>query len=306
MIKIFTLVVTLLCLSLTAYSKEKHPYVFILGTAQDAGYPQAGCYKSHCLPGWADKDKRRTAISIAYVDQTQKSYIFDASPDFPEHMYRLHQQPFSPSLSGIFITHAHIGHYTGLMYLGHEAMGALKMPVFVMPKMKQYIETNGPWSQLVEKRNITLFELSNEKTYRLSKTLAVTPLLVPHRDEYSETVGFHIQGPRKSALFIPDINKWHLWRKDIREEIKKVDYALIDATFFSGDELPGRDMSKIPHPSVKESMTLFQSLSNKDKNRIWFIHMNHTNPLLNAESSESKQVIKAGYNIAREGIKLPM
>jgi len=134
----------------------------------------------------------------------------------------------------------------------------------------------------------------------------VTPLLVPHRDEFSETVGFMILGPSHSALFIPDIDKWELWDRNIIDEIRNVDYALIDATFFDGDELPGRDMSEIPHPLVVESMALFEELPAVERDKIWFIHMNHSNPLLDPNSDAYQQVIDAGYHVAREGVRLPL
>ena len=44
------------------------------------------------------------------------------------------------NLSGVFLTHAHIGHYTGLMNFGNEAMGTKELPVFCMPKMKSFFK----------------------------------------------------------------------------------------------------------------------------------------------------------------------
>jgi pyrroloquinoline quinone biosynthesis protein B len=131
-------------------------------------------------------------------------------------------------------------------------------------------------------------------------------LQVPHRDEFSETVGYRISGPNHSALFIPDINKWELWERSISDEIDNVDYALLDATFFDGDELPGRDMSEIPHPFVVESMALFDPLPAAERSKIWFIHMNHSNPLLDSNSNAYRRVIEAGYNVAHEGLQLPL
>ena len=283
-----------------------NPYLFILGVAQDAGYPQTGCYEEHCLPGWQDARRRRGAVSLGLIDPAaNKKYIFEATPDFPAQLYALEVEAPSETyeLNGIFLTHAHIGHYTGLMFLGHEAMGASGVPVYAMPRMKEYLAANGPWSQLVNYKNIILNALQNEKTEELG-SLKVTPFLVPHRDEYSETVGYRIDGPDKSAVFIPDINKWTDWQTDLSELVKSVDYALIDATFFADGELPGRDMSKIPHPFVVESMETLAALPVAERNKVWFIHLNHTNPLLNAQSEESKLVRSRGFNIAVEGIRL--
>jgi len=299
---------TLFSLSQPINANENNPYLYILGVVQDAGYPQSGCYKEHCIEGWKDPNQRRGATSIALIDPVlNKKYIFEATPHFPEQLYQLEQEAPSPSykLDGVFLTHAHIGHYAGLMFLGHEVMGASNVPVYAMPGLLKFLSTNGPWEQLVKFKNIVLKPLNDNKSESLG-SIKVTPFLVPHRDEYSETVGYRIEGPNKSALFIPDINKWTQWKSDLAEQVKTVDYALIDATFYADGELPGRDMSKILHPFVTESIEAVKGLSKAERGKIWFIHMNHTNPLLNSNSQESKDVRSAGYNIAIEGIRLAL
>jgi len=290
------------------FAEERAPYIYILGVAQDAGFPQAGCYKPHCMPGWNDPERKITATSLGLIDpSSKKKYIFEATPDFPEQLFLLEQEAPSDdfSLNGIFITHAHIGHYTGLMYLGREAIGAKGLPVYVMPKMEQYLRENGPWSQLIALNNISLMPLRNDRSEVLNN-LKVTPFLVPHRDEFSETVGYSIQGPKKTALFIPDINKWSQWKENILERIQLVDYALIDATFYDNNELPGRDMSKIPHPFVVETMATLSLLPREQREKVWFIHMNHTNPLLNLNSDQAQGVRAQGFNIASTGLRLKL
>lgn len=284
------------------------PYLFVLGVAQDAGYPQAGCYQPHCMRGWENLELRRGATSIALVDPAAKAkYLFDATPNLPEQLYALEEEAPSTqySLAGVFLTHAHIGHYAGLMFFGHEAMGGKQIPVYAMPRMQNYLTTNGPWSQLVSYNNIVLQTLQHNKPVEFAN-ISVTPILVPHRDEFSETVGYVISTRHKSALFIPDINKWSVWETDLAEIIQTVDYALLDATFFGDGELPGRDMSKVPHPLVTETMATLNHLSARQRNKVWFIHMNHTNPLLDPSSRESQLVRSAGYNIAEQGIRLPL
>lgn len=292
----------------TVFAEERAPYIYILGVAQDAGFPQAGCYKPHCMPGWNDPERKITATSLGLIDpSSKKKYIFEATPDLPEQLFLLEQEAPSDdfSLNGIFITHAHIGHYTGLMYLGREAMGAHGLPIYVMPKMEQYLRENGPWSQLIALNNISLMPLRNDRSEVLNN-LKVTPFLVPHRDEFSETVGYSIQGPKKTALFIPDINKWSQWKENILERIQLVDYALIDATFYDNNELPGRDMSKIPHPFVVETMATLSLLPREQREKVWFIHMNHTNPLLNSNSDQAQEVRAQGFNIASTGLRLKL
>ena len=302
---LFILLVALMSNALTA---QDEPFVYVLGIAQDAGYPQAGCYQQHCLAGWENPSLRLGATSIAVVDpETNNKYLFEATPHLPEQLYNL--EKVAPdkryTLDGVFLTHAHMGHYTGLMYFGFESMNVNNLPVYTMPRMAEFLRTNGPWSQLVTMDNIKLQALEHQHSVKFSN-ITVTPILVPHRDEFSETVGYQIDGPNKTVLFIPDIDKWEIWDRNILEEIRAVDYALIDATFFNGNELPGRDMADIPHPFVVESMSLFESLIAEDKAKVWFIHLNHSNPLINRDSAAYRRVTAQGFKVAREGDRLTL
>ena len=288
---------------------DSNPYIFVLGVAQDAGYHQTNCYRPHCMRAWQDPTLKRLASSIAVVDSEHRAkYLFDATPDMREQLYRLHLEApdDSHSLDGVFLTHGHMGHYTGLMHFGREAVGAKEIRVFVMPRMQAYLRDNGPWSQLVTLRNIALVPIHDGERTALSDDVSVMPLLVPHRDEYTETVGYIITGPAKSALFIPDIDKWSKWDTDIRDLVREVDYALLDGSFFADGELPGRDMSEIPHPYVQESVEFFAELTEKDKAKIIFIHFNHTNPLLIDGSAAQKKITALGFRFAREGLRLPL
>ncbi len=304
----FTAILVLLIAgcTLTGQKQEVNPDVFIvvLGIAQDGGYPQTDCRKECCLPAWQGAVKPEKVVSLGLVDRkANKVYLFDATPDFREQLHVLLGYLADGSLAnvgGIFLTHAHIGHYTGLMHLGREAVGARGVPVYAMPRMQTFLTANGPWSQLVSLQNISLKPLAADSLINLSDRLSIEPMLVPHRDEYTETVGFRINYGSNAALFIPDIDKWGKWDKDIIEEVKKVNYAFLDATFYSDTELPNRNMGEIPHPFVPETMALFATQPDSIKRRIVFIHFNHTNPLLK-ESTAAKTVTKNGFGVAREG-----
>jgi len=280
-------------------------YITVLGTAQDAGYPQINCQKSCCLSYHEGKVEKKLISCLGLIDlQAKKKWLFDATPDITQQIQNLSNHLETASvIDGVFLTHAHIGHYTGLMYFGREAMGATQVPVYTMPKMKSYLETNGPWSQLVALKNIQLKTLNHNAAVDLTSGLKVTPFLVPHRDEFSETVGYKIEGKNKSALFIPDINKWKLWEKDIVAEVKKVDYAFLDATFFKDGEIP-RPMSEVPHPFIVETAKLFETEDRFTKNKVIFIHFNHSNPALQ-ESNTLKDSLKAkGFQFAEEGMSV--
>jgi pyrroloquinoline quinone biosynthesis protein B len=289
-----------------APEEKQSQYITVLGIAQDGGYPQAGCNAEHCLRHWRGEEKKRQVVSLGLTDQASgQNWLFEATPDFTAQLQQLQQASGSTNLSGIFLTHAHMGHYVGLLQLGREAMGAQGMPVYVMPKMKEFLETNAPWSQLVSLGNIKLVLIEADTPIQLASNLRVTPLKVPHRDEFSETVGYRIETAEKSLLFIPDIDKWPLWDRDIRAEVARVDLALLDATFYQEGELPNRNMSEIPHPFVAETISLFSPLPESEKRKVKFIHFNHTNPLI-FEGRERNQVKNLGFGVATEGERIEL
>ena len=303
MIRISIIVITSLCFS--AYSQNDSSYIFILGNTQDAGVPHIGCEQEFCKKN-RNSNKNFFATSIAVVDPKLSQFtLFEASPDITSQLNYISTSLFKRFIlpNNIYITHAHIGHYTGLMYLGRESLGAKGVNVRVLPKMSDFLQNNGPWDQLIKLNNIDLEDISFNKPTSIFKNIEIIPFEVPHRDEYSETAGYIIKGGNKTALFIPDIDKWDKWDKDINEMVKKYDYLLLDATFYDEKEI-NRDINEIPHPLVKETLSLFKNMSLKDRSKIYFIHMNHTNMMLDPNSKLSRLVLSKGFNIARLGQKL--
>jgi len=277
----------------------------VLGTIQDGGIPHMGCSKECCTNYFENKSIRIGVSSIGVSNfKYETNYIVDTTPDVNFQLQALigNTNP-SEKLDGIFLTHAHMGHYAGLLNFGRESLNSNNIPVYLMPKFFDFISNNGPWDQLVSLNNIKLQRIFNNEKVILHNNLSFTPILVPHRDEYSETVGYIIEGNRKKALYIPDIDKWAKWNISITEMIKNVDYAFLDGTFFDEKEINNRDISEIPHPFIIESLELFNNLKNIDKAKVYFIHLNHTNPVLNKNSEEYKRVILSGFNVAEPGME---
>ena len=283
------------------------PFLVVLGIAQDGGVPQAGAFDD---PRFDERERRRLVSCLGLVDpRSNGRWMFDATPDFRDQLTLLQRAATRPSarsagLDGIFLTHAHIGHYTGLMFLGHESIGARGVPVHAMPRMKRFLETSGPWSQLVEKRNIAIEALAPGAAVALGDGLMVRPIEVPHRQEFSEVVGFRIEGPKRAALFIPDIDSWEeLERSGVAIEalIGGVERAYLDGTFMENGEIPGRDMRGFPHPFIAASIARFAKLPPSERSKIRFIHLNHTNPALDPESEAAARIRTAGHDVATEG-----
>ena len=277
--------------------------VVVLGTAQDGGFPHIGCQKE-CQLAYENPVMKRYVVSLALVDeQSQQWWLFEATPDIRDQLQLFQELTggrFDYLPNGIFLTHAHMGHYTGLMQLGREALGADRVPVYSLPKMKSFLENNGPWSQLVDLENISMVQLDTNESLILNENISIQTYRVPHRDEFSETAGFEIRTNDKNYLFIPDINKWELWEESILDKVSQVDIAFLDASFLANGEIPNRDMSEIPHPFVTETMELFEKESTALKSKVHFIHFNHTNPLL-WDQKTIDQVKDAGFNVTEQG-----
>ncbi|MCA9289898.1 MAG: MBL fold metallo-hydrolase [Phycisphaerales bacterium] len=289
------------------------PFLVVLGVAQDAGAPQVGCRGACCAS--MDPTPRRYAAALAIVDPSDGGgrWLIDATPDFREQMRLL--DAIAPAeapaaLSGILLTHAHIGHYTGLMFLGCEAMGVSGWPVHVMPRMRAFLESNGPWDELVRSGAIVLRSLAADTSLALSARVRLTPLLVPHRDEYSETVGFRIESPGWSALWIPDIDAWDDWDghpgdRRLEAELARVDVAYLDGTFHADGEIVGRDASRIPHPRMVETMSRLSGASSSERAKVRFVHLNHTNPALDGAGVVARAVDARGFGVATQGEVFP-
>jgi pyrroloquinoline quinone biosynthesis protein B len=259
----------------------------VLGIAQDAGIPHLNCQQERCASIRAGKRRAEKVSSLGLVDRVSgRAYLFDATPDFNA---QVHALTGGRPPDAIFLTHAHVGHYTGLMYLGRESIGARGVPVYGTDRMLEFLSANGPWSQLISLGNIERRSLEHDRPMELPDGIRVTAFRVPHRDEFSDTVGYRIDGPRQSALFIPDIDRWEKWDRSIRELANTVDLAFLDGTFASPDEVK-RNIEEIPHPMMSRTRELLKGT----RATLWFIHINHTNAEIDAK------------DVVREGMIFPI
>jgi pyrroloquinoline quinone biosynthesis protein B len=292
---------------MSAHDDPEAPFVVVLGIAQDGGYPQAGCGRACCEPAWADPRRRRLVACLGILDPPAGwRWLVDATPDFREQLRRLDaiapvaSSP-APDLAGILLTHGHIGHYTGLIHLGREVMNARGVPLCAMPRMAEHLRANGPWDQLVREDNVALRPPDRDGTWQLSPRVGVTPFLVPHRAECSETVGLRIAGPSRRVLYLPDIDAWDPWEVPLAQALREVDRAYLDGTFYDAGELPQRDPSEVPHPPIAATMRRLADLPAGERAKVRFIHLNHTNPALQPGGPARQAIAAAGFGLAEEG-----
>ncbi len=290
------------------------PRLRVLGTAQDGGFPHAACSCDRCELARSDPRTERLVASVALIASDGRVFLVDATPDIRRQLDRL--RDLKPStgrvdrapVDGVFLTHAHLGHYTGLGFLGFEAIHAQEIPLYATPRMVDFLSSNGPWSQLVDLRNVVPVKLTPGEPLVLDEQLSVTAFRVPHRDEFADTVGYLFAGPQRRVFYVPDTDGWEHWETPLEEwlERQEVDVAIVDGTFFSMDELPGRDVAAIGHPLVIDTIKRLQEKVSAGSLRVFFTHFNHSNPVLDADGERRRQVEAAGFAVLDDGLELPL
>lgn len=294
---------------------EDEIHALVLGSVQDAGFPQVGCYTERCNAGRElhAEGRGRYVSSLALVEPNgERFYLVDATPNITRQVDLIQDPAFRQQTAerrpfdGIFLTHAHIGHYTGLAVLGTEGMGIRDTPVYCTEAMAEFLSSNQPWQLMVEQERIVPRPLGVDRWHRMDEHLDVQLWKVPHRDEFADTVAFVFRGPESSLLYLPDINSWTAWDRDVADAVATVDVALLDGTFWSMDELPGRSIEDIPHPLMTQTMEALQGVVDRDAARVLFTHLNNSNPALDENGPQRANVERRGFEIAREGMRFSL
>jgi pyrroloquinoline quinone biosynthesis protein B len=262
--------------------------VVVLGVAQDGGLPHAGCSCVRCSAARRG-ERPREKVACLGLAVGERVFLLDATPDLPEQLHAMGAR----APAGVFLTHAHMGHYVGLVHLGREALGARGFVLHGTPRMEAFLRGNAPWRALFDEGRATF-----DATLRADLGgVRLEAIPVPHRDEWTDTVAWRIEGPRRSVLWLPDIDSWEAWDLDVRDVVASVDVAFLDATFFADGELR-RDMSEVPHPRVTDTMDRLSDLAA----RVRLVHLNHTNPLWDDDTPATSR----GFRVAREGEEFPL
>lgn len=289
--------------------------MLVLGTAQDGGVPQIGCEEARCVEARGDNRSRRLVTSLLLADpRSGQRWLFDASPDLasqvelarPHPPTRRVAGPRPPLFDGVFLTHAHIGHYLGLAQLGREVYGARELVTFGSARMLAFLRDNAPWKLLVESQALELREVEPKGEVKLAHDVRVWALLVPHRDEFSDTLAYIVRGPRRALLYLPDIDKWERWELRLEDVLAQVDVALVDGSFYADGEIAGRSMTEIPHPFISETLDRLRAAPLELRRKLVFTHLNHTNPACDEDSEAQRAIRAAGMRVAREGERIEL
>ena len=271
----------------------------ILGIAQDGGVPHPGCYCNTCRYYWGNQIVLSPS-SLAIIEEKRLHLI-----DVTRNLDRQLREVGNRNITDIWLTHGHIGHIDGIGLFGKEVMNEKNIKLHASESMIELILNTPKWNKLVEEKTLIPTQFKSNEAIQVSENLQITPIQVPHRDELTDTHAFVIKGPEKSLLYIPDHDSWEetlymVKQKSVDEWFVSlgIDIVLMDGTFWSKNELSRQ--SDVPHPPIEDSLERLNDLNRKDL-EVFFIHLNHTNPLLIPESDETKLLLDSGCKIPIEG-----
>ncbi len=261
--------------------------VEVLGNVQDGGVPHLGCNCDICEKARKDKDYQKYVSSLILKENDDKDsirYLIDPTAD-------IRFQIVGDYIDGIFASHGHLGHITGLLYFGRESLDATKLPVYCTEKTKDFIMKNDPYRLLIDRNNIEINEIEDGSEEEIQGGV-IEARQVPHRHLSTDALSFMIEGEEKKLYYLSDIDEW---TDKAVESVKEADIAIIDGTFWSRDEIDRYE--DVPHPPIKETMEKMRDFDTD----IYFTHLNHTNPALRENSDERKQMEEQGFGIVEQG-----
>ena len=273
--------------------------VTVLAIAQDGGHPQPGCLRPCC----ANITEPHYPVSLGIRSSEGTNLLIEATRNLGDQFTIWGQT----KVDHLLLTHAHLGHVDGLGLFGREAIAARDIELHVSDDMYHLIDRTPQWNLMVQQGVFNIRTFTAGDVVFSQGELSIEAVRIPHRAELSDMHAFIIRGPSKSLLFLTDHDTWNetLTVHDcssIRELLAKlnVDIALIDGTFWSEDELAGRNQATVPHPPVLQTLNMLGSREDGDPDII-FTHLNHTNPLYNRDSEQYAEVERLGWSVAYQG-----
>ena len=214
--------------------------VTVLGIAQDGGHPQPGCLRSCC----ANITEPHYPVSLGIRSSEGTNLLIEATRHLGDQFTIWGQT----KVDQLLLTHAHLGHVDGLGLFGREAIAARGIELHVSDDMYHLIDRTPQWNLMIQQGVFNLQTFTAGDVVFSQGELSIEAVRIPHRAELSDMHAFIIRGKSKSLLFLTDHDTWKETLavhncSTIRELLRKlnVDIAFIDGTFWSEDELAGRN-----------------------------------------------------------------
>ncbi|MBV9918336.1 MAG: pyrroloquinoline quinone biosynthesis protein PqqB [Solirubrobacterales bacterium] len=296
--------------------------VRILGSAAGGGFPQWNCRCPTCEAGREGVRARpRTQSSLAIRGDHGPWFLVNASPDARqqlESLTPLHTDGLrAPPIAGVLLTDAEIDHTAGLLLLRESVAPvrvygeggverALRQGYPLLPILERYC--GAEWQTLaagkarpLEGSSLTVepFDVGGDPPRYLDGSgveLGASGLVF--RDRATGGV----------VTYVPGLAQFD---DGVRSRFAVSDLALVDGTFWRDDELAqlgisdrsARDMGHLPLSGPGGTL---EALAAFERPRKALVHINNTNPILFEDSPERAAVVRAGIEVAYDGLEVEL
>ena len=290
--------------------------VRVLGSAAGGGFPQWNCRCRVCEAARAGERARpRTQSSIAIRGDGGPWFLVNASPDLREQLEALDAPDgvrASP-IAGVLLTDAEIDHTAGLLLM-RESGTPLRL--FGEAGIARALSDGYPVLRVLERYSGTEWHtLERGRSQPLAgSSLAVEPFAAGgdaprYFDGDLEASGFVFTDGDRTVTYVPGLARLD---ENVIARLAASDVVLVDGTFWHDDDLArrgiasdrtARDMGHVPLAGPGGSLAVLARL---ERPRKVLVHINNTNPILLEDSPEHEQVVRAGVEVAYDGLEVEL
>ena len=273
--------------------------VRILGSAAGGGYPQWNCHCRVCDAARAgERAVPRTQSSLAIRGEEGPWFLVNASPDLRQQLETLGAPVDGvrgPPVAGVLLTDAEIDHTAGLLlmresaapirvYGGAPVERALKETVLHMLERFSGVD----WHTLHPDRE---------------RPIEGSSLVVEPFDVSDDQTGLVFRDRGGTLTYVPGLARLD---DGVIARLAASDVVLVDGTFWHDDDLARLGISdRTAHDMGHVPLTggTLEMLAGLERPRKVLVHINNTNPILLEDSPEREQVVRAGVEVAYDGLE---
>jgi pyrroloquinoline quinone biosynthesis protein B len=297
-------------------------HVRVLGSAAGGGFPQWNCRCETCEAARAGVRARpRTQSSLAIRGDDGPWFLVNASPDLRQQLETLTPRHVdgvrAPPVAGVLLTDAEIDHTAGLLLLRESATPvrvfgdagverALTHGYPVLPMLERYC--GAEWQTLEAARPTSLAGSSLEvEAFGVGGD---APRYLSGSDVELQASGFVFRDRASGGVvtYVPGLAGLD---DGVLTRLATSDLVLVDGTFWRDDELArlgisarsARDMGHVPLSGPGGTL---EALAGLKRPRKVLVHINNTNPILLEDSPERNEVLRAGVEVAYDGLEIQL
>lgn len=300
----------------------------MLGSAAGGGFPQWNCNCPQCSAVRAGSPHHlpRTQSSIAISADSTHWLLVNASPDLLQQIKSFPGlQPAralrDTGISAVMLMDAQIDHTTGLLMLREHRQ---RLPLYCHPLVREDLTSGNPLFKVLEHYcGVDWHPVSLEESFAIEGlnglSFSALPLLSnappysPHRDkpQPGDNMGLSVTDERtgKTLFYAPGLGQMepHVWAA-----MQSSDCVLVDGTLWTDDEMialgaskkTSRSMGHLPQSGADGMIEWLDQLPSHVRKVL--IHINNTNPILDAQSPQRQTLTQHGIEVAFDGMEISL